>query len=79
MMRVGIPGREPDYSGKVRDIYELGDRLLIVATDRVSAYDVVLNEGIPGKGRVLTQISRFWFEKLRDLTPSHYKIGRAHV
>ena len=72
LRQVEIPGRKPDYSGKVRDLYDLGDSLLIVATDRVSAYDVVLEEGIPGKGRVLTQISRFWFEKLRDLTPSHY-------
>lgn len=72
LKRVEIPGRKPDYSGKVRDIYELGDRLLIVATDRVSAYDVVLREGIPGKGRVLTQISRFWFERLRELVPNHF-------
>jgi phosphoribosylaminoimidazole-succinocarboxamide synthase len=72
LRQVEIPGRKPDYAGKVRDIYELGDSLLIVATDRVSAYDVVLNEGIPGKGRVLTQISRFWFESLRDLVPNHY-------
>lgn len=69
---VSIPGRKADYSGKVRDIYDLGDRLLIVATDRVSAYDVILNEGIPGKGRVLTQMSRFWFEKLRSIVASHY-------
>jgi phosphoribosylaminoimidazole-succinocarboxamide synthase len=72
LREVVIPGRKPDYTGKVRDIYDLGDRLLIVATDRVSAYDVLLNEGIPGKGRVLTQISRFWFEKLRHVVPSHY-------
>ena len=72
LRRVEIPGRKPDYAGKVRDIYELGDSLLIVATDRVSAYDVVLGEGIPGKGRVLTQISRFWFTTLRDLVPNHY-------
>jgi phosphoribosylaminoimidazole-succinocarboxamide synthase len=69
---VPIPGRKADYSGKVRDIYDLGDRLLIVATDRVSAYDVILNEGIPGKGRVLTQMSRFWFEKLRPIVASHF-------
>jgi len=69
---VVIPGRTPDYKGKVRDLYDLGDTLLIVATDRVSAYDVILNEGIPGKGRVLTQISRFWFEKLASIVPSHY-------
>ena len=69
---VVIPGRQPDYKGKVRDLYDLGDALLLVATDRVSAYDVILNEGIPGKGRVLTQISRFWFEKLASIVPSHY-------
>ena len=69
---VVVPGRPPDYRGKVRDLYDLGDRLLLVATDRVSAYDVVLNEGVPGKGRVLTQISRFWFETLRSIVPNHY-------
>lgn len=69
---VVVPGRAPDYRGKVRDIYDLGDRLLLVATDRVSAYDVILNEGIPGKGRVLTQISRFWFETLRSIVPNHF-------
>ena len=69
---VVVPGRTPDYKGKVRDLYILGDLLLIVATDRVSAYDVILGEGVPGKGRVLTQISRFWFERLRDIAPSHY-------
>ena len=59
--------------GKVRDVYELsGDRLLIVATDRLSAFDVVMAEGIPGKGRVLTQLSVFWFEFLRDVVPSHF-------
>jgi phosphoribosylaminoimidazole-succinocarboxamide synthase len=68
---VVIPGRAPDYQGKVRDIYEIESKLIVVASDRVSAYDVILGEGIPGKGRVLTQISRFWFEKLRDLVPNH--------
>jgi phosphoribosylaminoimidazole-succinocarboxamide synthase len=57
--------------GKVRDIYELGDRLLIVATDRLSAFDVVLPTPIPDKGRVLTQLSLFWFEKLAALVPNH--------
>jgi phosphoribosylaminoimidazole-succinocarboxamide synthase len=72
MRDVVIPGRPADYHGKVRDIYELDSRLLVVATDRVSAYDVILGEGIPGKGRVLTQISKFWFERLRDLVPNHF-------
>jgi phosphoribosylaminoimidazole-succinocarboxamide synthase len=57
--------------GKVRDIYELGDRLLIVATDRLSAFDVVLPTPIPDKGKVLTQLSVFWFDKLRDVVPNH--------
>jgi phosphoribosylaminoimidazole-succinocarboxamide synthase len=61
----------PKRSGKVRDIYDLGDRLLIVATDRISAYDVVMPNGIPDKGRVLTQISAFWFEKLAGVAPHH--------
>ncbi|HET7905032.1 MAG TPA: phosphoribosylaminoimidazolesuccinocarboxamide synthase [Candidatus Eisenbacteria bacterium] len=69
---VVIPGRAPDYRGKVRDLYLLDDRMLLVATDRVSAYDVILNEGVPGKGRVLTQISKFWFEKLASIVPTHY-------
>jgi phosphoribosylaminoimidazole-succinocarboxamide synthase len=57
--------------GKVRDIYELDDQLLIVATDRLSAFDVVLPTPIPDKGRVLTQLSLFWFERLRDVVPHH--------
>src|SRR5690242_66087 len=57
--------------GKVRDIYELGDRLLIVATDRLSAFDVVLPTPIPDKGRVLTQLSLFWFDLLKDVIPNH--------
>ncbi len=57
--------------GKVRDVYEVGDRLLIVATDRVSAFDVVLPDGIPGKGRALTQISLFWFAQLAGIVPAH--------
>lgn len=61
----------PKRSGKVRDIYELPDSLLLVATDRISAYDVVMPNGIPDKGRVLTQISLFWFELLKDVTPNH--------
>ena len=58
--------------GKVRDIYDLGDKLLIVATDRISAFDVVLRTGIPDKGLVLTQLSAFWFEKTGDIVPNHF-------
>ncbi len=57
--------------GKVRDVYDLGDRLLIVTTDRISAFDVVLPTGIPGKGAVLTQLSLFWFRLLSDVVPNH--------
>ena len=57
--------------GKVRDLYDLGDKLLIVASDRLSAFDVVLPTGIPDKGRVLTQLSLFWFDLLRDVIPNH--------
>ena len=64
-------GNYPKRSGKVRDIYELPEGLLIVATDRISAYDVVMPNGIPDKGRVLTQISVFWFDLLGDLTEHH--------
>ncbi len=58
--------------GKVRDIFDLGDRLLIVATDRISAFDVILPTGIPDKGLVLTQLSAFWFEKTGDIVPNHF-------
>ncbi|RMF96681.1 MAG: phosphoribosylaminoimidazolesuccinocarboxamide synthase [Candidatus Schekmanbacteria bacterium] len=57
--------------GKVRDIYDLEDKLLIVATDRISAFDVILSEGIPFKGKVLTQISKFWFEQIKDIIENH--------
>ena len=57
--------------GKVRDIYDLGEHLLIVTSDRISAFDVIMDEGIPQKGYVLTQISKFWFEKMADIIPNH--------
>lgn len=57
--------------GKVRDIYDVGEYLLFVATDRLSAFDVVMPQGIPGKGKVLTQISAFWFEQTKDIIPNH--------
>lgn len=64
-------GIAPAARGKVRDIYDLGDRLLIVATDRLSAFDVVMPTPIPDKGCVLTQLSLFWFQLLRDVIPNH--------
>ena len=63
---LGVPRR-----GKVRDIYDLGDTLLIVATDRLSAFDVIMPQGIPFKGKVLTKISEFWFEQMKDVIPNH--------
>ncbi len=70
LLTTNVPGF-PKRSGKVRDIYELPEELLIIATDRISAFDVVMPNGIPDKGRVLTQISQFWFHKLGDIVPNH--------
>jgi phosphoribosylaminoimidazole-succinocarboxamide synthase len=72
-----IPGAERHARGKVRDVYSVGDRLLIVATDRISAFDYILPTGIPDKGRVLTQLSIFWFDFLRDVTPTHFLTARV--
>ena len=63
--------RRPDSRGKVRDIYDAGDDLLMVASDRISAFDYILPDEIPFKGEVLTRISAFWFDKFRDLVPNH--------
>jgi phosphoribosylaminoimidazole-succinocarboxamide synthase len=60
------------YRGKVRDTYDLGDRMLIVATDRISAFDVVLPTGIPDKGKVLSQMSAWWFDRTKDVVPNHF-------
>lgn len=65
-----LPNRT--YRGKVRDTYDLGDQLLIVATDRVSAADVVLPMGIPKKGRVLTMLSAWWFDRIKEVVPNHF-------
>jgi phosphoribosylaminoimidazole-succinocarboxamide synthase len=64
-------GVERIARGKVRDMYQANEHLLIVTTDRISAYDVVMGEGIPGKGKVLTQISVFWFNRMGDIVPNH--------
>lgn len=71
VLKTNLEGVKFLRSGKVRDIYEIEDYLLIIATDRVSAFDVVLPNGIPGKGRVLTQISLFWFNQVKDLVENH--------
>ena len=66
-----LPGLPSPRRGKVRDVYDLGDALLIVASDRLSAYDHVLRPGIPGKGKILNQLSNFWFQRLSRLGPNH--------
>jgi phosphoribosylaminoimidazole-succinocarboxamide synthase len=66
-----LDGLAPQRRGKVRDIYEAGDTLLMVATDRISAFDYVLGSGIPDKGKVLTQLSAFWFDATRHIVPNH--------
>ena len=71
VMTTSLAGLGPRRQGKVRDIYDLGDKLLLVATDRMSAFDVVMAEPIPDKGRILTRLSAFWFRRLADLTPNH--------
>lgn len=75
---MSIPVKQTDFPalklvnrGKVRDIYDLGDTLLMVTSDRISAFDVIMNEPIPDKGKVLTQISRFWFSQVEDIIPNH--------
>ena len=62
----------PDAQGKVRDIYDLGDKLLLVASDRISAFDFVLKDPIPYKGEILTRLSLFWFDFLKDVIPTHF-------
>jgi len=71
LLETSLPGVALWKKGKVRDVYDLGDRLLVVATDRLSAFDVVLPTGIPGKGILLTQMSLFWFRLLADVVPHH--------
>ena len=71
LLSINISGLKKLRSGKVREIFDLGDRLLFLATDRISAFDVIMPTGIPQKGRVLTSISKFWFEKTAHLIPNH--------
>jgi phosphoribosylaminoimidazole-succinocarboxamide synthase len=71
LVSVDLPGVRKLARGKVREVFEVGDDLLIVCSDRLSAFDVVLPDGIPDKGRVLTQLSRFWFERFSGIVPNH--------
>lgn len=72
LLQTDLPGVRLIARGKVRDNYDLGSHLLIVATDRISAFDYILATGIPDKGRVLTQLSIFWFDFLKNLVPTHF-------
>ena len=71
VLQTDFPGLKLIARGKVRDIYDLGDALLLVTSDRISAFDVIMNEPIPDKGFVLTQISAFWFRQMEDIVPNH--------
>src|SRR5690348_10325335 len=71
VLQLDLPGIKKVRSGKVREIFDLGDRLLFVATDRISAFDCIMPNGIPHKGQVLTQISYFWFGQTESFQPNH--------
>lgn len=71
LLETRLNGLMPQRHGKVRDIFDLGETLLLVATDRISAFDYVLGSGIPDKGRVLTQLSAFWFDRTREIVSNH--------
>ena len=75
LLQLDLPGVPKVRSGKVREMFDLGDRLLMVASDRISAYDVVMPNGIPLKGEVLTMFSHFWFGKFNDVVPNHILAG----
>ena len=74
-----LRARTPAVKGKVRDVYDLGDTLLIIATDRISAFDYVLGSGIPDKGKVLNQLSAFWFGRTRDIVSNHLIATDLHA
>jgi phosphoribosylaminoimidazole-succinocarboxamide synthase len=71
LLETRLHGQAPHRQGKVRDIFDLGSELLLIATDRISAFDFVLGSGIPDKGKVLTQLSAFWFARTSDIVPNH--------
>lgn len=77
LLSLDLPGIKKLRSGKVRELFDLGDSYLMVASDRISAFDVIMPNGIPRKGEVLTQISHFWFEKFASLVPNHL-LAKAH-
>src|SRR5712675_2595982 len=71
LLQIDLPGIAKVKSGKVREMFDLGDRLLLVATDRISAFDCVMPNGIPRKGEILTQLSFFWFDRFASILPNH--------
>jgi phosphoribosylaminoimidazole-succinocarboxamide synthase len=75
ILQFDLPGIKKVRSGKVREVFDLGDRFLLVASDRISAFDVIMPNGIPRKGEVLTQLSHFWFAKFASLVPNHLLAG----
>src|SRR5882762_7737868 len=75
LLDIDLPGVKKVKSGKVREMFDLGDRLLLVASDRISAFDCIMPNGIPRKGEVLTQISFFWFDRFASLIPNHLLAG----
>ncbi len=74
LMAATLGGREPDYRGKVRDVFHLGDKLLIVATDRISAFDVVLPQPIPDRGKILTALTNFWLDRFAARGVRHHRV-----
>src|SRR3954469_6905998 len=76
LLQLELPGITKVKSGKVREMFDLGDRLLLVASDRISAFDCVMPNGIPRKGEVLTQLSHFWFDHVENIVPNH-RLGKA--
>jgi phosphoribosylaminoimidazole-succinocarboxamide synthase len=75
LLQLDLPGIRKLKSGKVREIFDLGDRLLLVATDRISAFDCIMPNGIPRKGEVLTRISHFWFDQMASVVANHRVLG----
>ena len=78
LIETRLNGLAPQRQGKVRDIFDCGDTLVLVATDRISAFDYVLGSGIPDKGKVLTQLSAFWFERTASIVANHFLSGDVH-
>ena len=77
LLHIDLPGFKKLKSGKVREIFDLGDHLLLIATDRISAFDCVMPNGIPRKGEILTQISHFWFDQMAAVVPNH-RVTKTH-